>query len=144
MKSSGFNNYHFFWKIHETKSNRRTANSHSSTPFENENDDNQKHTENNTDSIQGETSVEPNTDPTDNTRQNPPQIPDTSYSEINTAQRPNPSAELQQNFSELFSSELHQSENEGLRLQHQKRSEDANQLLRKQELELDQLIQQLN
>ena len=52
----------------ETISSRRTAHSHSKTPSETELDDN-KHSAKITEYLQGETSVEPNTKPTDNTQQ---------------------------------------------------------------------------
>ena len=89
--------------------------------------------------------MEPNTNPTDNnTQQNLLQNPESSYSDIFTGQRQSPSVELQQQFSKRFSSEHTQTENERLRLRHQKRIEAASQLLRKQELQRNQLIQQLN
>ena len=52
--------------------------------------------------------------------------------------------ELQQQLSEVFSSERIQAENERLRLQHQRRIEASNELLRKKELERNQLIKHLN
>ena len=125
-------------------SNRRIATSHSNTPSENEKEDNKNHTENNTESFQGEKSLEPITNQTDNTQQNPLHISESSYSEILTGQRPNPSVERQQHFSEFFSSEQTRTEFERLRLQYQQRKEAVNQLLRKQELERNQLIQELN
>ena len=118
MKSSGISYFHFLWKIYGTISNRRTAKSYSNTPSENENDDNNYHTQSNNESLQGETSVEPNTNPIDYTKQNPLQIPESSYSEIFIGQRPNPSVEMQQYFSEVFSSERTETEKERSRLQH--------------------------
>ena len=144
MKSSGFNFFQILWKTHETMSNRRTVKSHSNTSSENENDDSNNNTENITESLQGETSVELNTTPTDNTQQNHSQIPESPYSEIFTGQVINPTVEMQQTFSEVFPSEKNQAVTKHLRLQHQRRIETTNQLLRKQELEPNQLIQQLN
>ena len=83
-------------------SNRQTASSHSTTPSENKIDDNNDHSENNTEPLQVETTLEPNTNPTDNTQKNPLQIPESSYSEIFTGQRPNPSVDVQQQFCEVF------------------------------------------
>ena len=125
-------------------SNRRIANSHSNTPSENESNDNIIHTENNFESLQDETSVKPLINPTDNTPQNPLQIPERSFSETITRQRPKLAVELKQHFSAIFSSEQIETEFERLRLQHQQRFEAANQSLRKQEMERKQLIQQLN
>ena len=51
--------------------NRGTTSSHSNNPSEQENDDNNNPTEKNTESVQGETSVEPNTNPSDKSQQNP-------------------------------------------------------------------------
>ena len=49
--------------------------------------------------------MKPKTNPTDNTKQNPLQIPKSSHPEIFTGHVQNPSVELQQQFSETFSSE---------------------------------------
>ena len=65
-------------------------------------------------------------------------------SEISTEQIPNPPVKLQQQSSEIFPSQRTQAEIERLRLQHQRTIEAANQVLRKQGLERNQLIQQLN
>ena len=54
------------------------------------------------DSLQDETSVEPITNPTDKTKQIPRQIAKSSYSEIFTGQKSNPSIELQKQFPEMF------------------------------------------
>ena len=51
---------------------------------------------------------------------------------------------MQPHFSDAFSSQQTQAANERLRLQHQRRAESENQLIRKEELERKQLIQQLN
>ena len=131
LKSSDFKYFQFLWKKCEYMSNRqKTVDSHSNTPSENETDDNNNYVENNTDSLQGETSEDRKTIPTDNTQQNPQQILETSYTEIFTWQRPNPSVETQKQFSEFFSSEQSQAENERLRLQHQRSVEDAKKFLR--------------
>ena len=90
MESSGFNNLRFLWKIYETRSSRRTAIVHLKSPSENKIDDNNNPIENNTESLQGETSVEPN-----NTQQNPLQILESFQYEIITEYRPNPAVELQ-------------------------------------------------
>ena len=103
--------------------------------------DNKNHTEIITKSLQGEASVEPTINPTDNTQQNHLKIPESSYSEIFNGQVQNPSAELQQQVSEGFSSEQTQAKNELLALKHQRSIEAANHLLPKQELERNQLIQ---
>ena len=92
-------------------------------------------TENNAESFQGKTSVEPNTNPTDNRKQNLPQIPDSSYSETFFRKRLDASVDFPQQFPEGFSSEQTQAEDECLRLRHQQRIEAANQLLRKQGVE---------
>ena len=90
-------------KLRQT--NKQTAKSHSYTPYEKQTDDNSNPTENNTESLQDETSVEQSTNPTNNTLQKPLQIPESSYSEIYTEQRLNPYVELQHRFSEVFSPE---------------------------------------
>ena len=87
--------------------------------------------------------VEPNTILTDNTQQNRPQIPESSYSVLFTENIPNPSVELHQQFSEVFPSEQTQFEIEPWRLQHQRWFEAANQFLRKQKPERNYMIQQL-
>ena len=125
-------------------SRHRTVDSNSNTPAENKNDEHFNHTENNTQSLLGDKSVEPNLNPIENTQQNTLQIPDSSYSEMFTGQRHNPFVKLQQQFSEVFSAKQTQTENERLWLQHQRRIKAANQLLRQQDLERNQLIQQLN
>ena len=95
-------------------------------------------------SLRGRASVEPNTNPTDNAQQNPLQISDSSFSEIFSEQVQHPSVELQQKFSDFFSSEQAQAENERIGLQQQRGIEVANQLLRKEELKRNQFLQQLN
>ena len=144
IKISWIHLFPILWKIYDTMSNRRIVDSHSNTPSGHGNDDIKNQTENNTESLQDETSVEPNTNPSVNTQQNLPQIPESSHSEIVTGQIPNLSVELQQHFSAVFSSEETQTEIEPSRLQHQRSIEAANQFLRKQELERNQLIQQFN
>ena len=101
-------------------SNRRTANSHSRNPCENESDDDSSNTENKTEFLQGELSVELFINPTDNAQQNPLEIPETSYSDFFTGQIRNPSVELQQQFSDNFSSEQTQAEKKHLQLQYQR------------------------
>ena len=59
-------------------SSGQTANSHLKTPCRNENDDDNNHTEINTETLSGESSLEPNTNPTEYTQRNPPQIPGSS------------------------------------------------------------------
>ena len=61
-----------------------------------------------------------------------------------TRQIQNLSVELQQHFSEFFSSEQTQVENERLRLEHQRRIDAANQIVQKQELDRNQWFKQLN
>ena len=64
-------------------SNRhRDADSDSITPSEIKNDDNNNHTEDWTESLHGETTVKPYTNPTKNTRENPLQSPESFNSEI--------------------------------------------------------------
>ena len=133
-----------FRKIYETMSNRWTAKSHSIIPSANKTDDNLKFTKMINESLQSKIRAEPNTNPTDSTQQKPLQIRKSSCSEKFTGGRSNPAVELQQQFSELFSSEQTQTANERLRLQHQQRIEAPNQLLRKQELERSPFLQQLN
>ena len=125
-------------------SNRRTANFHSILLFKNETDDDNNHTENNIEFLEGETSVEPKTNPTENTQQNLMQIPNSSHSEIFTKQVQTSSVEFRQNFLEVFSSEQTQAEAERLRIQHQRRIQAANQLSLKPELERNQFLQQKN
>ena len=72
------------------------------------------------------------------------QIPESSYSEIFTKRIPNASVEMQEQICEVFSSDQTQAENERLRSQHQRRIEAASQKVRKQELERNQIILQLN
>ena len=86
--------------------------------------------------------MEPTKNPTEKTQECPLQITDSSYFDILTEQRQNPSLVVQQLFSEVLSSEQTQAENERLRIQHQKRIGAANQFLRKQELQRNQLLQQ--
>ena len=95
------------------------------TSFENEIDDNDNQTEIKTESPQIETSVKPNRPPnltnqTKSTQEKPLQIPKPSYSEILTDWLQNRSVHLQQLFSEFFSTERTQAQNERWRLQHQK------------------------
>ena len=96
IKVLWFKYVQFLCKTYETVSNRQTANSHSTTPSEKEIDDNNNPSENHTESFQCKVSVEPITNLTNNTQQNPLQIPDLFYSEILTEQIPNPSEELEQ------------------------------------------------
>ena len=58
------------------------ADSNSTTLFEDQKHYNNNDTENNAESSQHQTSVEPNTNPTENTQQRPLQIHDSSYSQI--------------------------------------------------------------
>ena len=126
-------------------SNRQTATSHSNTPSESENDKKTTPAENITESLKSETSVESNTNPTGKTQQNPPETAESAYSEKFTGHKQIPCRELQQQqFCEVFSSEQTQVEKERLRIQHQRRVESENQLIRKQELAQKQLIQQVN
>ena len=74
----------------------------------------------------------------------PLQIPEHSYSDVFAKQIQNPSLKLQQLFAEVFSLKQTQVENERVRLEHQRRIETANQILREEELERNQLLQQLN
>ena len=97
-------------------SRHRTVNSQSGTLSENENDEYNKQTENNTVLPQGETSVEPNANATENIQENPLKIPESSFCEMLTGQIQNPSTQLQQQFSEVLSSEQTQPENERLLL----------------------------
>ena len=110
---------------------RRTANSLSNIPSESETDNTYKYTENNTESLQGGTSVESNTNWWYTKKLL--QIQESPSSDFSAEQRPNLSVKTQQNFSEVFSSEQTQTEIESFWLQHQQRIEAANQLLRKQE-----------
>ena len=93
MNSSGFEEFQVLPNVYEIKSSRHiSVDSHSNTPSKNS----KNHTGDIAESVQGETSVEPNTTPTDKTQQKPLQFPEFSYSEIFTRQIPNPSAELKQ------------------------------------------------
>ena len=66
-------------------------------------------------SLEHETPLETNTNPTENTQQNPLQTRKTSNSKIPAEQVQNPSVKLKQNLSEVFSSEQTQAENGLLR-----------------------------
>ena len=59
-------------------SQHRTVDAHSKTLSENEKDDNNNQTENDAESPHDQTSVEPNRNTTEHTRQSPLQIPDSS------------------------------------------------------------------
>ena len=65
---------------------QRTVNSISNVPLQDENLDNTHQTENSTESTRNETSVEPNTNSTENTQQKALKISEFSYSEIFTEQ----------------------------------------------------------
>ena len=67
--------------------------------------------------------MEPNTNRSENTQQNPLQSREPPYFHIFVGQIQNPSGEMQQQFSEVFSSHKTHAENERLRLQHQWRNE---------------------
>ena len=92
MKSSSFKFFQFLWKKCEIMSNKQTTKSHSNAPIH-KNDDNNNTTEINTESVQGVTSVEPNTNPIDKTLQKPIQIPESSCSEVFNRQVQNSSVE---------------------------------------------------
>ena len=84
-------------------SNRhRTIILNSNAPFETENDNNNNRTENNTETTQYQSSVEPNTNPSENTERNTFQIQDSPHPNIFTEPIRNPSLELQQELSEVF------------------------------------------
>ena len=102
--------------------------------------DNNNQTYCSTESLQDQVFVDPNA----NTQQNPLQMPDSSYTEIYTEREQNLTVELQKQCCEVFSLERAHAEIEHLRLQNQIIIEDASQLLRKQELEHNRLIEQLN
>ena len=80
------------------------------TPSEAENDDIKNQTENIFRFAQNQTYVEPNTNPTKNTQQNPLQNPESSCPEIITEQIENPSLEIQEQFSDVFSLQKIQAE----------------------------------
>ena len=122
---------------------RHTAkNSNSNNPFDDEKFDNSNHSGKITESIQEKNSVEPDTSPTESIHQNPLQFDDSSYSAIFTEQAQNTSWYMQQQLFEDFSLEKFQAENENLKLQHRNRIIAANKLLRKEELEPTQFLQQ--
>ena len=121
-------------------SNRRTTSSHTNTLSENEHNDNNNQTKNNTESLQGETSVELNTNRTDSTQKDVLQTPESSYSEMFSGEVQNLPVELQQEFSEVFSWEQTQAKIGRLQLQQQPRIEAANHFLQNQVLEQNQLI----
>ena len=82
---------------------------------------------------------------TQNTQQNPWQIPDFSYAEIFSGQvQPTSIGRIATKILWFFSIEQAQAENERLGLQQQRGIESANQLLRKEELKRNQFLQQLN
>ena len=73
-------------------SRHRPVDSNLNTPSEKESDDINNETETITQSPQGDTSVEQNTNPTETTQQNPLQIQEHSFSNIFTKQVQNPPA----------------------------------------------------
>ena len=81
---------------------KRTVNSHSIFPSENENDDHNNQTETNTETLQYQTFVEPISIPTGIAQQNPFQAPESSYSETIIERVQNPSVDLQEQFCEGF------------------------------------------
>ena len=88
-------------KKNEIMSSRhRSSDSHSKTPSGNDKDVNNNPYENNSvvnsESPQGETCVEPKTNPTENTQQNSLQIQESSSFEKLTGQIQNTSVEMQQ------------------------------------------------
>ena len=112
-------------------STHKTVYSHLNSSSESENGDANNQTESEIESTQDQISEEPNTHPSKSTLQNPLQIPANSDSGKFTNQAQNPSPELPKKFSEVFSMEEPQVEDESLRLQHRRKIEAANQILRK-------------
>ena len=120
MKSSGFNYFQFLRKIQETMSNRQAANSNSITPSKNKYDGNNNPSEKNPfkgiylwNQIQIQLII---LNKIFCKSQNLPIL--RFFLDRDT----NPSVELQQQISEASSSEQIQTENECLRLQHQKKN----------------------
>ena len=97
----------------------------------------------NVQSPQDRTSVEPNTNPTENTQLNPILIEKPSHSEISTEQKQNPSVELQQQFWENSHWSKFKLKMNGWDYDSQKRLECTNQQIKKQGLERSQLLQQI-
>ena len=104
----------------------QTTDSHSEIPSKNENDAQNRLTENYTEPLQAETSVEPNTNPTESTQNNPLQVAEPSYSKILTGKVENPLVELRQKFVEIFPLEQTQVDSERLGLQHHRSVETGN------------------
>ena len=80
----------------------KSVNSYSSTPTGKEIDDHNIQIENKNESPGDQTSVEPNTNPTENTQQNSLKIAESSYFETLNEPVQNPSSEMQQMFLRSF------------------------------------------
>ena len=121
----------------------QTIISKSNPPSEDEKKDTINQFENSSESTQYQTTFEPNINPIEITQQNQLQIHGSFYSDIFTEQTPSLSLEQQRKISEVTSLELTQAEIQRLKLQHQKRTETANQKLRKQEPERNDIFSTL-
>ena len=91
--------------------------------MKNETDDNTKQTVKTIESPQNQPFVEPATNPSGETKQNPQEIQKSYYSETFTEQVQNLSVELQDHFSESFSLEQTQAAKQSLGLQNKNKSE---------------------
>ena len=98
---------------------QESANSNSNPASEDENHDDINQTENSTESIQDQTPLEKNTNPTENTQHNTQQIQSPSHSDIFIEQIQNAPLESQIELSEVFSLKQAYAENESLKLQQQ-------------------------
>ena len=98
----------------------KTVFSNSKTPSEDKVFDNNQ-TGENTESLQNQTPVEPNTNPTEKTQQKLLKIHDFSYPDVFTDQAHSLSIEMQHELSNFSSLDQTQAEKERLELQHQKR-----------------------
>ena len=123
-------------------SRHKLFDSHSIIPPEAESDDNDTQTENSDESSQDRTFVELNTNPSEMHNkiycQSQNLIVDIITGQVNTS-----SVELQPQLSEVYSLVQAQGGNGRSRLKHQKMTEAANKLLRKQELKRNHLFQKM-
>ena len=98
-------------------SNRhKTVISNSHPPFEDQNHDDIHQIEKETESIQEQTSVEPNPYPIENIQQNPMKLQKSSYPSIFTEQKRNPSSVMKEEFFDVFALDRTQSEKGRLKL----------------------------
>ena len=116
----------------------------STSAFEVENHTNIKQPENYTEFIQDQTSLVQKSKPNENIQPNSLQIQKSCRPDTIIDYTRNPLLKIRENLSEVLLLEEAEFENERSKLQHQKRINIENQILRKWELEGNQLLQKLN